>query len=232
MNARSRNDKGLIDKPLFLSPKIRFNKIRGLSLNQLKNEEGFTLVELIVVVMMIGILSSIAIPQFMSAADKAKQKEASAIVASMIKAATAYQTEYGNLPQDASDLSEYARFQACTHGDVDDEGGSVCKGSIPESVQGQETEFFSSSGHYFVQLRRLEDGGDCSANPDAGVCDIFQVLANPNGRTFDTNGSGVAGCYNPTMSVAVVEERSSKDTDGDPATGEPPGKGIKDWKTC
>ena len=41
--------------------------------------------------MMIGILSSIAIPQFMSAADKAKQKEASAIVASMVKSATAYQ---------------------------------------------------------------------------------------------------------------------------------------------
>ena len=52
-----------------------------------KEINGFTLVELIVVVMMIGILSSIAMTQFMSAADKAKQKEASAIVASMIKSA-------------------------------------------------------------------------------------------------------------------------------------------------
>ena len=59
------------------SPKFRISKLKNLSsLKQLKEENGFTLVELIVVVMMIGILSSIAIPQFMTAADKAKQKEA------------------------------------------------------------------------------------------------------------------------------------------------------------
>ena len=68
-----------------LSPKIRFKKIKNLtSLKQLQDEEGFTLVELIVVVMMIGILSSIAIPQFMTAADKAKQKEATGIVAALV----------------------------------------------------------------------------------------------------------------------------------------------------
>ena len=84
------------------SPKLRINKIKNLSsLQQLNSEDGFTLVELIVVVMMIGILSSIAIPQFMTAADKAKQKEATGIVAALIKAATAYQTEYGGLPSNS-----------------------------------------------------------------------------------------------------------------------------------
>ena len=80
----------LIDKTFFLNPKIRFNKIKNYALGQKVDESGFTLVELIVVVMMIGILSSIAIPQFMSSADKAKQKEATGIVAALVKAATAY----------------------------------------------------------------------------------------------------------------------------------------------
>ena len=116
-----------------LSPKLRFEKIKSLSsIKQLKEEEeGFTLVELIVVVMMIGILSSIAIPQFMTAADKAKQKEATAIVASMIKAATAFNTEYGSLPEDMGDMSEYARFQRCVHPEAAKYGAGVCKNHKP-----------------------------------------------------------------------------------------------------
>ena len=111
----------------FFSPVIRKEKVLNNVIKKSIHDDGFTLVELIVVVMMIGILSSIAIPQFMSAADKAKQKEASAIVASLVKSATAYNTEYGALPRDMGELSEYAMFQRCDHNDVASEGGSVCK---------------------------------------------------------------------------------------------------------
>ena len=54
---------------------------------------GFTLVELIVVVVIIGILSAIAVPAFNASADKAKQKEASTLLASYVKASQAYYTE-------------------------------------------------------------------------------------------------------------------------------------------
>jgi type II secretion system protein G len=195
-----------------LSPKLRFEKIKGLSsLNQLNDDEGFTLVELIVVVMMIGILSSIAIPQFMTAADKAKQKEATGIVAALVKAATAYQTEYGELPTDAGQISEYARFQRCNQTNMETQGGKVCKASDPVEVPDADKSFYSTSGNYFVEFKTATVGGDT----------VFQVRAQPNGETYSKNGSAVTGCYNPVDATSKVFELTAKKAD----------KGVlPDWK--
>ena len=205
MNTNQLKGPDLSNKPFFLTPKIRLNKIKNFSsFKQLSDENGFTLVELIVVVMMIGILSSIAIPQFMTAADKAKQKEATGIVAALVKAATAYNTEYGALPENAIELSEYAKFQKCTHADVEDEGGKVCKGRTPETLGDDDTEFFTSSGHYKVEFRREADS---NGNLE------FQVVANPNGGAYASNGSAVTGCYNPALAVSEVYEYTAKQAD-------------------
>jgi len=208
-------------KSKFLSPIIRLNKIKNInSLIQLKEEEGFTLVELIVVVMMIGILSSIAIPQFMTAADKAKQKEATGIVSALVKGATAYQTEYGVLPETFDELSEYAKFQACIAADVDDEGGKACRDSDPNATvigpvtggEGDPTNFFSTSGNYEVSFTI----GGSEEQP------LFQVLANPNGSPYEVNGSAVTGCYNPVLATSQVYEYTAKQDD----------KGQKDYRSC
>ena len=196
-----------------LSPKFRFEKIKNLSsLKQLQEEEGFTLVELIVVVMMIGILSSIAIPQFMTAADKAKQKEATGIVAALVKASTAYQTEYGALPTNAGELEEYAKFQKCNPnaGNLVQDGGTVCKSSIPIAVGPGETSFTSPSGHYLVEF-------------DGATGGRFRVKANPNGVPYATNGAAVVGCYNPATAVSEVFEYTMKTADK--------GNG-KDYRDC
>ena len=191
-----------------LSPKIRFEKIKNLSsLKQLKDEEGFTLVELIVVVMMIGILSSIAIPQFMTAADKAKQKEATGIVSALVKAATAFQTEYGDLPTNAGDIEEYARFQMCDQTNMETEGGKVCKGTDPVAVPDDAESFYSTSGNYLIEFQTEEGKG---ANSDAT---IFQVRAQPNGGAYKDNGSAVTGCYNPKDATSKVYELTAKAVD-------------------
>ena len=203
-NKKKTNTRKNYDKPFFLSPQIRLNKLRNLSLSELKEENGFTLVELIVVVMMIGILSSIAIPQFMSSADKAKQKEATGIVAALVKGATAYNTEYGSLPTDAGQIEEYARFQECSINDVPlvaSRGGADCKMNTPTKVPATATTFYTSSGHYFVEF----DGAFTNA---AGQI-IFVVVANPNGDGYINNGSAVTGCFNPAESVSEIFEFSA-----------------------
>ena len=92
--------------------------INYLSRRNFKSQNAFTLVELIVVVVIIGILSSIAIPSFQNASEKAKQKEASSMLASYAKAAQAYYTEYGQLAISPRNLGEYVTVSACRYGTV------------------------------------------------------------------------------------------------------------------
>ena len=82
------------------SPKL------AMRLNQhLKNKQqadspnAFTLVELLVVVAIVGILSAIALPNFLSQTDKAKATEAKTHLASTLKQAHAKFLEDGEAPE-------------------------------------------------------------------------------------------------------------------------------------
>lgn len=58
-----------------------------------KNQKGFTLVELMIVVVIIGILAALAIPRFMRATTKSKQSEAKQILKQIYTMQHAYRQE-------------------------------------------------------------------------------------------------------------------------------------------
>ena len=68
------------------------------------NDEGFTLIELIVVIMIIGVLATIAIPSFLNQTFKAKQTEAKVYISAINTAQKAYFTEKTALAPDLNTL--------------------------------------------------------------------------------------------------------------------------------
>lgn len=60
------------------------------------SKKGFTLVELMVVIVIVGILAAVAIPKFTMAAHKAKASEFPTVLTQMYTAEGAYQAETGS----------------------------------------------------------------------------------------------------------------------------------------
>ena len=58
-------------------------------------EKGFTLVELMIVIVIVGILSSVALPNFLSQSNKAKGTEAKSQISAIMKIAGSLYTEGG-----------------------------------------------------------------------------------------------------------------------------------------
>ena len=142
--------------------RLALRLIQRLKQQQAKSSNAFTLVELLVVVAIVGILSAIALPNFLAQTDKAKATEAKTHLASTLKQAHAKFLEDGEDPESAiADMNS-------TYGTPDDD----------DTKFNYEQVSFSSPVWTIKAVGNSNDSGldgkelDGCVNFDTGIVDI------------------------------------------------------------
>ena len=151
-----------------------------------RDDEGFTLIELMVVVLIIAILLAIAIPTFLGARERANDRAAQS---SLRNALTAAKTIY-------TDNQTYASADESNLDDIEPSLSYVASGSVSDdfkevSVNGAAGHTWfgaaeSKSGTCFQIKDASGAGGGTTYRKDASTCSAGDAVT--NSTSFTTNG--------------------------------------------
>ena len=159
-----------------LRPQLQATVLRKLNAtsSHKKNllQKGFTLVELMIVIVIVGILSAVALPNFLSQTSKAKATEAKTLGASAIKEAQIAWTESGS-----AGLTAWAPTQPTGQCPAKtDNFAFTCAGDTPSAVTVTATGSDTSgdlSGKTVVATADVTTGGVidfCGTAPGMAAC--------------------------------------------------------------
>jgi general secretion pathway protein G len=129
--------------------------------NQQGKQAGFTLIELMVVVVIIAILAGLIVPRFMGETDKAKQAKAKMQIESLESALKIYKLDNGSYPSTEQGLK--ALVEAPTIGNLPKnwrQGGYLEKGKVPKDPWGNDFVYTSPGSHGDFDLSSLGADGE------------------------------------------------------------------------
>ena len=160
-------------------------------------EEGFTLIELVVVVVIIGILTSIAVPSFQLASKKARQRGVAAQISTYIKAAQAFYGEYSSLIRNAGDLSNYVDVIECRYHLIRrcKESQNSLHRNLGQAFTGSD-QWNSTSGMYTITMR--------SSDQNRFRLNAFPQRQDSNSSIRSNEDYGVSRCFNYASGASIV----------------------------
>lgn len=118
------------------------------SIKYIKQTRGFTLIELMVVIVILGILAGLIVPRIMGRPEEAKQLKAKLTIESLETSLRLYKLDVGAYPTTEQGLA--ALITAPGTGNEAStwrEGGYIEKGRVPRDPWGQEFVYLSPGVH-------------------------------------------------------------------------------------
>ena len=144
--------------------KLKRNKINngsGRDDSTHRRQAGFTLIELMVVIVILGLLAGLIIPRFMGETDKAKQATARMQISSMESALKMYKLDNGVYPSTEQGLQ--ALVEAPMAGKLPTnwrKGGYLEKGKVPKDPWKNDYIYVSPGSHGDFDLSSLGADGE------------------------------------------------------------------------
>ena len=171
----------------------------------LRSRRGFTLVELVVVLVIAGITASFAVPALTGYIDNAKEKQAVSETQACVMAATriaaqkyaewqkntTYQLAGGN------ELTSSAEFQPLV-------GCTGTTSNTPPTVTGGDVALTEGSGQYLLHVSKYEPGGFPATGSTADISAAASVTGTINTLTCSSSGQVVYLVYTSKDGITVV----------------------------
>ena len=135
-----------------------------------RDEEGFTLVELMVVIVIIGLLATIVAINVLPSGDKARVVRARADISTITGALDMYKLQNGAYPTTAQGLEALVRAPAGAAAATYQPGGYLKGGKVPQDPWGRPYSYAAPGAHGEADVWTFgADGKEGGAGSDADI---------------------------------------------------------------